>query len=168
MTSSTIIDLWPICRRRDLSPGINEGVRRLKLSRYGPSDLALPDRSRIFSHGCREDIVLAIFVPTATPSAMVIRTLGYPMKSTKKFGSFSLAYWCWYSCRWWLTTSMVACVHVALILRSKNYGGILVSIFRSMVLYLSSAVSRKIQDYIIEEERAWRPQRFASFSVFIL
>jgi hypothetical protein len=56
MTSSTIIDLWPIFQRRDLSPGVNDGVGRLKLSRYGPSDLALPDRSWIFSHGCHGDV----------------------------------------------------------------------------------------------------------------
>jgi hypothetical protein len=56
MTLSIIIDLWPICRRRDLSHGVNDGVRRLKLSRYGPLDLSLSDRSRIFSNGCHEDV----------------------------------------------------------------------------------------------------------------
>jgi hypothetical protein len=56
MIFSIIIDLCPICRRWDLSPGVNDSVRRLKLSRFGPSDLSLPDQSRIFSHGCREDV----------------------------------------------------------------------------------------------------------------
>jgi hypothetical protein len=56
MTSSIKTDIWPIFRRRDLSPGVNDGVWRLKLYRYGPSDLALPDQSWIFSHGCREDV----------------------------------------------------------------------------------------------------------------
>jgi hypothetical protein len=56
MISSKIIDLWPIFRRWDLSPDVNDGVRILKLSRYGPSDLTLPDRSWILSHGCRGDV----------------------------------------------------------------------------------------------------------------
>jgi hypothetical protein len=56
MTSSIIIDLWPIFQQRDLSPGVNDGVERLKLSSYGPSDLVLPDRSWIFSHGCHGDV----------------------------------------------------------------------------------------------------------------
>jgi hypothetical protein len=54
MASSTIIDLRFFLRRRDLSPGINGSVGRLKFSRYGSSDLALPDRSWILSHDCRE------------------------------------------------------------------------------------------------------------------
>jgi hypothetical protein len=56
MTTSTIIDLWPILRRRDLSPSVNDGVQILKLSRYGHSNLTLPDRSWIFSHSCHGDI----------------------------------------------------------------------------------------------------------------
>jgi hypothetical protein len=56
MTSSTIVDLWSIFRRRDFSPNVKDDVERLKLSRYNPSDLALSDRSRIFSHGCRKDV----------------------------------------------------------------------------------------------------------------
>jgi hypothetical protein len=56
MISSTIVDLWSIFRRRDLSPNVKEDVERLKLSRYNPSDLALSDRSQIFSHGCHEDV----------------------------------------------------------------------------------------------------------------
>jgi hypothetical protein len=45
MTSSTIIDLLPIFRR-DVLRGVNDGS----------SDVPSIDRSRIFSHGCREDI----------------------------------------------------------------------------------------------------------------
>jgi hypothetical protein len=55
MTSSTIIDLQPFDRRRDLPPGVNGGVGRLNSFRYGPSDLASPDRFWIFSLGRREE-----------------------------------------------------------------------------------------------------------------
>ena len=55
MTSSAISDLRPFVRRRDLLPDVNGGVERLQLSRYGCSDLTSPDRSWIFSHGCREE-----------------------------------------------------------------------------------------------------------------
>jgi hypothetical protein len=55
MASSTIIDLRSFLRRRDLPPGVNGGVGRLNFSRYGPSDLASPDRSWTFSRGCREE-----------------------------------------------------------------------------------------------------------------
>jgi hypothetical protein len=55
MVSSTIIDLRPFVRRRDLHPGVSGSVGRSTFSRYGPSDLASPDQSWIFSHGCREE-----------------------------------------------------------------------------------------------------------------
>jgi hypothetical protein len=55
MAWSTIIDLWFFLRRRDLPTGVNGSVGRLKFSRYGSSDLASPDRSWIFSYGCREE-----------------------------------------------------------------------------------------------------------------
>jgi hypothetical protein len=61
-------------------------------------------------------IILAIFIPVATSSTMVIRTLGSPAASTRLF---SLEYWCWYPCRCWLIVLMAACVHVALALRLK-------------------------------------------------
>jgi hypothetical protein len=54
MTLSAISDLWIFFRCQDLFPGVN-GVRRLQFSRYGPSDLALPDRFWRFSRGCREE-----------------------------------------------------------------------------------------------------------------
>jgi hypothetical protein len=50
---------------------------------------------------------------------MVICTLDSPATSIKLSGYFALTYWCWYSCRCGLTTSMVARVHVALALRLK-------------------------------------------------
>jgi hypothetical protein len=52
--SSTIIDFRSFVRRRDLHPGGSGSVGKSTFSRYGLSDLALPDRSWIFSHGCRE------------------------------------------------------------------------------------------------------------------
>jgi hypothetical protein len=55
MTSSIIIDLRPFDRRRDLPPGVNGGVGRLNSFRYGPSDLASPDRFWIFSLSRREE-----------------------------------------------------------------------------------------------------------------
>jgi hypothetical protein len=55
MALSAIIDLRFFLRRRDLRPGVNVTVERLKLSKYGSSDLASPDRSWIFSHGRREE-----------------------------------------------------------------------------------------------------------------
>jgi hypothetical protein len=55
MASSIIIDLQPFDRQQDLSFGINGGVERLNFFRYGPSDLALPDRFWILSLGRREE-----------------------------------------------------------------------------------------------------------------
>jgi hypothetical protein len=55
MASSTIIDLRSFDRRRDLPSGVNDGVGRLNFFRYGPSDLASPDRFWIFSLGYREE-----------------------------------------------------------------------------------------------------------------
>jgi hypothetical protein len=39
--------------------------------------------------------------------------------STRLYSYFSLAYWCWYFCRWWLTTLIDAYVHIALVLWLK-------------------------------------------------
>jgi hypothetical protein len=64
-------------------------------------------------------IILAAFVSAATPSIMVIHILDSPTTLTKLFDYFSLAYWCWYSCRCCLTIIMAAHVHVALALRLK-------------------------------------------------
>jgi hypothetical protein len=87
----------------------------------------------------------------------VIRALGSPATLPRLFGYFSLAYWCWYSCRWWLTTSMVACVHVALALRLK------IKLWENLRLYFQFygsvsilGTSRKVQDCVMEEERVWR------------
>jgi hypothetical protein len=63
MALSTIINLWPMFQRRDLSPSVNDGVGRLNLSRYNPSDLAFLGRSWIFSHGCHEDVYLCNIYP---------------------------------------------------------------------------------------------------------
>ena len=63
MASSTISDLRPFVRRRDLLPGVNGGVVRLKFNRYGLSDLASPDRFWSFSHGCRKEDYPRNFCP---------------------------------------------------------------------------------------------------------
>jgi hypothetical protein len=55
MASSIIIDLQFFLQRRDLRPGVNDRIGRLKFSRYGSSDLASPDQSWTFSHGRREE-----------------------------------------------------------------------------------------------------------------
>jgi hypothetical protein len=55
MASSSIIDLRPFIQRRDLHPGVSGSVGRSTFSRHGPLDLASPDRSWIFSDGCREE-----------------------------------------------------------------------------------------------------------------
>jgi hypothetical protein len=55
MSSSTIIDLWPFGRWRDIPSDVNGGVGRLYFFRYGPSDLASLDRFWIFSLDHREE-----------------------------------------------------------------------------------------------------------------
>jgi hypothetical protein len=55
MASSTIVDLQPFVRRRDLHPGVSGSVGRSTFSWYGPLDLAWQDRSWIFSHGFRKE-----------------------------------------------------------------------------------------------------------------
>jgi hypothetical protein len=119
MSSSTISDLQDFVQRRDLLLGVNGGVVRLQFYRYGLSDLTSPSRFWSFIIVAARRIILAIFISAAPSSTMVIRTLGSPAASTRLFGLFSLKYWCWYSCRRWLIVLMVACVHVALVLRLK-------------------------------------------------
>jgi hypothetical protein len=99
MASSTISDLRTFVRRRDLLPDVNDDVEGLTFSRYGPSDLASLNFGSIIMVVARM-FVLAIFVPAAISSTMVVRIFGSPATSTRLFGYFSLAYWCWYSCRW--------------------------------------------------------------------
>jgi hypothetical protein len=90
MASSIIIDLWPFDRQRDHPPDISGGVGRLNSFRYGPSDLALPDRFWIFSLGCHEENC-----PRSLGGyIMVIRTLDSPATSIKLSSYFSLTYWC--------------------------------------------------------------------------
>ena len=55
MASSTISDLRPYVRRRDLLSDVNGGAVRLNLSSFVPSDFASSDRFWIFSYGCHED-----------------------------------------------------------------------------------------------------------------
>jgi hypothetical protein len=67
-------------------------------------------------------IILAIIFSAAMSSIIVIRTLDSSVMSTKLFGYFALIYLCWYSCRCWLTTLIVARVHVTLTARIKIIG----------------------------------------------
>ena len=77
MASFTISDLRPYVRRRDLLPGVTRGAVRLKFYRYGLPDLASPDQFWIFFlMVAARSVILAIFVPSAMSSTMVIRTLG--------------------------------------------------------------------------------------------
>jgi hypothetical protein len=119
MSSSTISELQAFVQRRDLLLGVNGGVVRLQFYRYGLLDLTSSSRFWSFLMVAARRIILAIFIPTATSSTMVIRTLGSPAASTRLFGLFFLKYWCWYSCRCWLIVLMDVCVHVTLALRLK-------------------------------------------------
>jgi hypothetical protein len=119
MASSSIIDLWPFDRRRDLSPGVNGGVGRLNTFRYGSSDLASPDRFWIFSLGRREEN----FPRSICPGCYILGNgYSYPRlpsdvdQVVRLFCSDILVL---YSCRCGLTNLMVARVHVALALRIK-------------------------------------------------
>jgi hypothetical protein len=89
-----------IFRRRDLCAGVNNGVRRLKLSRYDISDLALPDRSWIFFHGCRVDV----YTRTICLDCYVLDNGDSYFQSINDVDQavrlLFLTYWCWYSCRW--------------------------------------------------------------------
>jgi hypothetical protein len=154
MTSSTIFDLQPICRCRDLSLGTNDGVRRLKLSRYGPSDLALPNRSRIFSHGCCKDVCPCNICPDCyvLDNGDSYSRLSNDVDQAARFlfpGILVLV----------LLPMMVdyfngcVCARSLGIAAQKNYGRTFVGIFRFMVLYLSSNASRKVQHYVMKEER---------------
>jgi hypothetical protein len=98
--------------------------------------------------------VLAIFVPTAMSSTMVICTLGSPTTSTRLLGSFFPGILVLV-----LLPMMIdyfnGCVRARSlgIAAQKNYGRTFVGIFRSMVLYVSSDASRKVQHYVMKEER---------------
>ena len=75
MASFSISDLWGIVRRRDLLPGVNGGVERLRLYRYGSLDLASSDRFWIFFLMVAvRRFILVIFVPATSYSTMVIRS----------------------------------------------------------------------------------------------
>jgi hypothetical protein len=164
IASSTIRDIHDLLWRRVPLLGGNDGGERLSFSRYSPSDLALSDQSWTFSHGHREEYCPCNIFPSCYVFGNGVRTLSTPVMSTWLSSYFSLAYWCGYSCQWWLTTSMVAHVHVALALRLKiKLWENLCWIFGSMVWYLSSTASTKIQDCVKKEEGIWRSQSFASF-----
>jgi hypothetical protein len=93
MTSSTISDLRPFVRRRDLLLGVNGGIVRLQFCRYGLPDLTSPSQFWIFFLlVAARRIILVIFVPAATSSTMVLFSLEYwwHCDSNKKYGSTSI------------------------------------------------------------------------------
>jgi hypothetical protein len=119
MASSTITNLWFFLRQRIFVPtsmAVFEDFSSLGMVLQ--ILLRQTDLGSFLMVAVRS-IILAIFFPAATPSTMVIHTLDSPTTSTKSFDYFALTYWCWYSCWYWLTTSMDACVHVALALQLK-------------------------------------------------
>ena len=63
MSSSAISDFQLFVRRRDLIPDVGGGVERLKIYRYGLSDLASSDRFWNFSQGCQEEDSPCNFYP---------------------------------------------------------------------------------------------------------
>jgi hypothetical protein len=89
---TTISDLQAFVQRRDLLLGVNGDVVRLQFYRYSLSNLTSPSRLWSFLMVAARRIILAIFIPAATSSAMVIRTLGSPAASTRLFGLFSPEY----------------------------------------------------------------------------
>jgi hypothetical protein len=94
MASSIIIDLRPFVRRRGLHPDVS-GMLKDQLS----LGIASLDRSWILLHGCREEYCHR----NICPGYYVLDNgdcLGSPVISTRLFGYFSLAYWCWYFYRW--------------------------------------------------------------------
>ena len=77
MVLSVISDLSRFVRRRDILRDVNGGFGKLTLSRYGSSDLALPDESWIFFlMVAARRFVLTICIPATTSSAVVIHSFG--------------------------------------------------------------------------------------------
>jgi hypothetical protein len=92
MSSFIISDLWLFVRRQDLLPGINGAAIRLQFYRYGLPDLASPYQFWILLLVAARSVSLAIFVPAATSSTMVIHTFGSPTMSTRLFDFSFLEY----------------------------------------------------------------------------
>jgi hypothetical protein len=65
----------------------------INLCGHGPSDLVSLDKFFKKSHGCSEEVVLAIFISATMSSTMVLRTLCSLAISTRLFGAFP-----WHTC----------------------------------------------------------------------
>jgi hypothetical protein len=100
MVPSTIIDLRPFDRRRDLLPGVNGGVGRLNSFRHGPLDLASPDRFWIYFLGCRKEN----YPCSICPGGYILDNGDSYPRLPSDVDQVALTYWCWYSCRCGLTT----------------------------------------------------------------
>ena len=120
MASSAISDLRPFVRRRDLLPDVNGGLGRSQFSRYGPLDLASPDRFWIFCLCCRGEDYPRSFCPGCYVLDNGDSYSRLSIDDDKASRLLFLIYWCWYSCRCCMTALMVACVHAALALRLKK------------------------------------------------
>jgi hypothetical protein len=92
MSSFIICDLQLFVRRRDLLPGVNGGAERLQFLGTVFMILLRQIGFGLFLLVAARRVILAIFVPTATSSTMVIHTLGFPAMLTKLFGFSSLEY----------------------------------------------------------------------------
>lgn len=154
MASFAISDLPRFGRRRHLFLDVNGGFGRLNLSRYGSSDLASPDQSWIVSHGCREEICPRVIYPGSYVFDNGDSFSRLPASSTKWLGYLSLEYQWWCSCRCCLINLMVACVHKSLALRLKIKKGEPSWVCGFVVWRCSTTAFRKVQDYIMDEERA--------------
>ena len=138
MASSAISDLRPFVRRRDLLPGVNGGLERSQFSRYGPLDLASPDRFWIFCLCCRGEDYPRSFCPGCY---VLDNGDSYSRLSSDVHQAVRLlfppAILVLVLCRCWLTTLMVTRVPIALALWFKlKLWDNLIGIYKSMVCYL--------------------------------
>jgi hypothetical protein len=114
MTTSSISVLWLFVQRHEFLLDVTGGVGRSNLLRYDLLDLALPDRSRMVfvdfhEEVCPCNIYLGCYVlGNGNLYSRSSATL------TRQFGSYSLKYWCSYSCRYLLITQIATPVYVAL------------------------------------------------------
>jgi hypothetical protein len=171
VSSFIISDLQLFVRRRDL-PGVNGGAVRLQFLRTVFKILVRQIGFRLFLLVAARRVILAIFVPTATSSTMVICTIGFPAMLIRLFGFSSLEYWCWYSCRCGMIALMVACVHVALALRLKfkkreNHYWYL-QVYSLIYVSLFFGWFQEDTRLCHGRRRLWRSRRLACFLDFIL
>jgi hypothetical protein len=138
-----------------LSPGVNNGVGGLKLSRYGPSDLALPDRYQIFFHGCCEDVCPCNIYPDCYifDNGDSYSQLSNDVDQAVRLLFSGILVLILLMMMIDYFNGCVCARSLRIAAQIKIIGEPSFTIFRSMVMYPSLAVFRKIQDCIMEEER---------------